>query len=118
MKYNITTLKKEVPKHIRLEVYKEALNREDWLSNQGLCVGLPKIMLGVDEQKLGFILDTATGRGMYYRDTSIAFPELTDEVIKLLENNVEPEPLRLEYLREWIRVLGEDAIEQTLNTEK
>lgn len=117
MKHNITTLKKEVPKHIRLEVYKEALERKDWAKDQGLCVKLPKILLNIPEHRfLADEIDSESKGYMSFLDSQIAFPELTIKVIRDISNSLYPEPKRIKYLEQWIKEL-EGRNEQN-NTEK
>ena len=122
MKYNITTLKKEVPKHIRLEVYKEALKQEDRLDNEGLCLALPKVMLGLTYyQYLVSKLDSESRKPMTWRDASTAFPELTKKVIQDVQQYKTKEK-RVQYLEQWIKELEpfglRAAVNKTLNTEK
>lgn len=117
MKHNITTLKKEVPKHIRLEVYKEALERKDWAKNQGLCIKLPKILLNIPEHGfLAYEIDSESKNYMSFLDSQIAFPELTVEVLNGIGNSAFPERIRIQYLEQWIKEL-EGHNEQN-NTEK
>lgn len=110
MKYNITTLKKEVPKHIRLEVYKEALKRKDWINRQGLCVVLPKILFNIAEGE--YLADI----GEIFTDSTIAFPELTLKTIEHITRQGNDQTIRIQYLEQWIGEL-EGHNEQN-NTEK
>lgn len=116
MKYNITTLQKEVPENIRLEIYKEALHRIDTrldYEDRGLCVALPFILFDLKSVFDDYI-DTITKTQWHYEDTPKAFPELTRGVLKLLSIIYDDDLInaRIKFLGGWIEKL-ENRLSQT-----
>ena len=86
---NIKNLGKIIPKKIRLQVYIDTLayinknfrekgytNKPE--SNDGLCLLLPAILWGLSD----YGQNTPNEEGWSFTDTSIAFPELTEEIIE------------------------------------
>lgn len=109
---HIKNLKAEVPREIRLEVYKELLERikkKQTLEGDRhqlfqMCIYLPVILWG-----FGDVRGDTGPDGSYwdYEDTVYAFPELTQDVIDSIENvklSIR-NAVRAEYLREWIKQL-------------
>jgi hypothetical protein len=100
------TLKKELPPHIRLEVYKEALEivkKGQWvfgLTSFGLCLILPCVLWGLKH----FMEDTPGGGEWGLRDTPKAFPELTEEWLFKIRGN----KVRIAFLEESIKQLEND----------
>jgi hypothetical protein len=102
------TLEKELPPHIRLEVYKEALEivkKEQWvfgLTSFGLCLILPCVLWGLKH----FMDDTPGGGEWELRDTPKAFPELTEEWLNKIKR--EGKIGRVFFLEESIKKLEND----------
>lgn len=112
-------LEQELPIPVRLEVYKKMktlIINIDWgkyvISGPWLCLTLPCILWN-----LSSVHDTdPNGYSWSCKDTQIAFPELSDEVLKTLDSicgNATPQ--RLEFIREWIQKL-ENQIENEQTT--
>lgn len=109
----IKTLNEVVPKEIRLEVYKEALElyKEDSpkiyqdtlrTRSRGLCILLPMVLWGLDDFD-----PFDQEREWYWKDTFVAFSELNKTIIGILEE-MEPKDKpakRQEYLNRWIKEL-------------
>jgi len=80
---HIPNLLKEVPKDIRLEVYKEALdiiiNNKIIKSNSGynLCILLPCLLWDLED----YWDISPNGETWHYQETIKAFPELTQKFI-------------------------------------
>ena len=96
----------ELPIPVRLEVYKKMeilIIERDWgkygISGPWLCLTLPCVLWD-----LSSVNNTdPNGYNWSTKDTKIAFPELSDEVLKTLDSicgNATPQ--RLEFIREWI----------------
>lgn len=105
---HIPNLHSEVPKDIRLEVYKEALRYyenkeyEDPANFFGLCLVLPCILWDdwTEKQPDGTYWD--------YLSSKKAFPELTDKVINNINATLrggQDMKLRKKYLKQWIKEL-------------
>lgn len=100
-----------VPKEIRLEVYKEALEifknntkKSDLNTKSGLCLLLPCILWDLEN----FLDKAPDGKHWSYSDTGKRFPELTDNVIEDIEKCGEEEAIkkRTEYLEQFIKKLS------------
>jgi hypothetical protein len=75
---HITTLRKVIPLDIRLEVYLKAKKFiETNQREHGLCILFPILLWNLKS----FTSDNPIGNDWDYNDTSIAFPELTREII-------------------------------------
>lgn len=107
---HIKDLLSEVPKDIRLEVYKEALEyyrdkpHIDFVHKEGLCLRLPVILWDLE----GYHSFAPNGHDWDFGDTGIAFPELEDRIIDsiMFSNTVRAaNDLRIEYLTQWIEDL-------------
>lgn len=97
------SLKNEVPKEIRLEVYKKAKELiENWdnqydLDTPQLCLLLPSILYNQDS----FLQGT-----WYFGQTKMGFPELKKEDILAIAETEEPNIVRLKLLNKWIKQLS------------
>jgi len=103
---HILNLQQEVPKEIRLEVYikaKEYLLNPIDTKGYGLCMILPVLLWDLDN----FLLEAPDGEDWSYRDTHIAFPELTKKVLNTLSllNSKESKAKRIEYINQFIKDL-------------
>jgi hypothetical protein len=106
------TLKKELPPHIRLEVYKEALEivkKEQWvfgLTSFGLCLILPCVLWGLNH----FEDDMPGGGEWAYDDTPKAFPEFTHEWWRriVIKTSEDANKVRIAFLEESIKQLEND----------
>lgn len=102
MKYT-KSLTEEVPKEIRLEVYKKAKELiENWdnqydLDIPQLCLLLPSILYNQDT----FLQGT-----WYFGQTKIGFPELKNKDILNIVEAEEPNIIRLKLLNKWIEKLS------------
>lgn len=104
----IISLKEVVPKEIRLQVYKEALEYYGSLIEApkkwgtGLCLVLPCALWGLsdylDNHSMDLIWD--------FEDTPIAFPELNNDVLLDLSSSKLEDKSRMQircsYLKIWI----------------
>lgn len=104
---HILNLKSEIDSATRLEVYEETLLRAEnshFLMNEGFCFGLPIVLWGLQHYK-----DLSPdGNNWSHGHTGIAFPELTTEVLKEMDNYVTKEEgnkLRISFLKQWISKL-------------
>jgi hypothetical protein len=106
------TLKKELPPHIRLEVYKEALEivkKGQWvfgLESFGLCLILPCVLWGLKH----FQDDMPGGGEWAYDDTPKAFPEFTPEWWRRIVTKTSEDinKVRIAFLEESIKQLEND----------
>lgn len=111
---HILNLKSPIDPADRLEVYREAYERfldEEFHKYYGFCLGLPIVLWGLSNHSE----KAPNGINWLYADTTIAFPELTADVLYDLDStpmSVNREKLRLEYLAEWIQNL-EYELQQT-----
>lgn len=103
------SLKNEVPKEIRLEVYKRAKNLiENWgedtfnLDNPGLCLLLPCILYNCET----YLSNGNCESGWLYADTVIGFPELTLDDIEDIRQSFDRNKKRLELVTNWIKQLS------------
>jgi hypothetical protein len=102
------TLEKELPPHIRLEVYKEALEivREGGQRynefGEGLCLLLPCVLWGLTS----FLKNSPTNTTWNARKTPKAFPELTEEWLNRIRR--EGKLGRVFFLEESIKQLEND----------
>lgn len=103
---HIQNLLSEVPKDLRLKVYKWALEyyeypREEYI---GLCLQLPKFLWDLKDY-----MDLAPdGSEWDFGDTGKAFPELTEDVIDSIicsYSYVSANMIRIENLTQWIEDL-------------
>lgn len=101
---HIENLLTEVPRELRLEVYKETLtmfeNNSLWF--HGLCLVLPSVLWGLESYH-----DYAPDGSVWdFEDTSTAFPELSKEVIEYIENIYDytdsMDAVRMNFLKLWI----------------
>lgn len=104
---HIKNLLSEVPKELRLEVYRETLYKfeNDSLPFHGLCLVLPCVLWGI-----GNYYDLAPDGSVWdCDDTSTAFPELSMEIIeyinRIYDYSESMNAVRMNFLREWIREL-------------
>jgi len=106
---HILNLKQEVPKDIRLEVYIKALESVKYTKDlvgkhYGLCLLFPILLW-----ELNNYLDNApNGEDWDWKETPIAFPELTKEVLNILGSiriHSDLENKRIEYLEQFIEQL-------------
>lgn len=102
-------MEQELPIPVRLEVYKRTENliiNRDWgkygISGPWLCLTLPCVLWN-----LSSVNDKdPNGYSWTCKKTQIAFPELSDEVVKTLDSICgDATPKRLEFIREWIQKL-------------
>lgn len=107
---HIKNLLQEVPANIRLEVYKEAIyaieNKTIKSMSRvvtGLCLVLPVVLWELEN------IHSLTPNDTHwkYDDTTIAFPELTEEVVIDISNARLrfDDSKRIEYLNKWIKEL-------------
>lgn len=107
---NILSLKSEVPKEIRIQVYKDAikiLKKGEGIcgigNDLGLCLILPCILWDFED----FEDLTPANQNWYWWDTKIAFPEITKEIIQTIydcpkhKRNI----LRIEYIKHFLKEL-------------
>lgn len=78
------SLKIEVPKEIRKQVYEIAISEKLDLSVYGLCLSLPMILWDLKS----FIQKTPSNEFWDYAHTPIAFPELNKERIRYINNSL------------------------------
>ena len=98
---HIKNLRQEIPADIRLQVYKELLESERY-EYVGLCILLPMTLWGLRDT----IDDGPDGEDWDFEDTSIAFPELTKEIISLITaKDRKRGEKREKYLQQWIKKL-------------
>lgn len=114
---NKMTLQEIIPAEERLATYKKALEKLEELhkisDSYGLCLLLPKIHfnISIEDDLLSDYIDEVTGEQMDFDDTTVAFPELTKEIIKAIENSDEYSSitslnnLRMKYLKQFIEQL-------------
>jgi hypothetical protein len=106
------TLEKELPKKIKLQVYKEALelykNDENTIKQlgYGLCLVLPCVLWELNH----FLNSAPNGEGWKFKDTCIAFPEIDKYIeeisdISIYDNTIEKMQKRIEVLKEIIQNL-------------
>lgn len=111
----IENLLKEVDVKVRLQVYKNTLNfikgkyeAEDWITGDipeytdGLCLLLPVILWNLKK----YSDKTPNKKSWDYNDTSIAFPELTNKVIRSINSVSNKVEQRIEFLENFITKLS------------
>jgi len=71
--------KEVVPTELRLEIYKEALEKTNWKTNEtGLCHLLPMLLWGFE-----YCLEAHNRLDHKFWDTKLMFPELSSELHKI-----------------------------------
>jgi hypothetical protein len=114
------TLQNEFSSQERLETYKKVLQvlielgeRKD---SHGLCLLIPKIHFNLNLYSyLSNHIDEITGKSMCFVDTTLAFPELTFEIISELQSNA-AEPiqvlnnLRINFIKKFISSLEKSDV--------
>jgi len=109
-KYIHPSLKKEVPKELRLEIYKKALDfyitggmiaRMD-PKNAGLCMLLPCILWNLEDYLDGNPNDDSDWN---YHDTQKAFPEITKRIIYKVRDSEDTVKKRIKILKRIIKRL-------------
>lgn len=103
-------LTEEVPKEIRLEVYKKAKELiENWeeeinfgLQTPQLCLLLPCILYNLEN----YLDDSGNGETWSTCDTVLAFTEFTEEDIEAIANSIDKNVKRLELVTQWIEKLS------------
>lgn len=110
---HIPNLLQEVPKDIRLEVYKEALDiisnniRHESGSGFSLCLLLPCLLWDLD-----WYCNLAPDKDSWdWRDTTKAFPELTKDIITNIitynnDNETKRNKIRINFLQDSIKLLS------------
>jgi hypothetical protein len=119
---SIKNLGKVVPKQVRLRVYKSTLafiskdfkykvftNKPE--STDGLCMLLPAMLWGLEDYKQS----SPSGRNWSYEDTSLAFPELTKEVIQDINSSENKVEYRKKVLNKFILTLTNNKDEKVHN---
>lgn len=110
------SLKVVVPLEIKIQIYENALlffqsDKKDWdydyhykleQHEAGLCILLPCILWNLPDY-----LSNPKTCNWAYQHTSIAFPELTKDVIDDIEKSDSEKAVkkRIKYLKEWIKKL-------------
>lgn len=120
---HILNLHQVVPIEIRLEVYKEAIlalkqtdsDKYSLIGSKGLCLLLPCILWDLET----FSDETPEYKNWDWHDATIAFPELTEKVIKLLKM-FQPDDkktfaksknaYRITFIKQWIEDLTNQLI--------
>jgi hypothetical protein len=121
---NIKNLDNEVPKEIRLEVYIKSLDiLEDLRQNNmtsfrgldyddGLCLFLPTILWDL----LSWRSPAPDGYGWDWKKTTIAFPELSEDILEELNSQYGCAEIkiniRIEYLKQFINTLNTEICTQ------
>mgnify|MGYP003442819381 FL=1 len=109
-KYIHPSLKKKVPKELRLEIYKKALDfyitggiiARMKPKNAGLCMLLPCILWNLEDYLDGNPNDDSDWS---YHDTQIAFPEITKRIIYKVRDNEDTVKKRIKILKRIIKRL-------------
>jgi hypothetical protein len=113
-------LRKVVPPEIRLQIYENALlffeaDDDDYSYNHyyklekegaGLCLLLPCILWNLDD----YLENQKNNKYWNYSDTSIAFPELTEEIAQEIMYCQKPVEKRIKYLKKWIKELKSSSL--------
>lgn len=105
---HIKSLKEVVPTELRLEVYKKAILcienniKIAGMCSHGLCLLLPCLLWDLKHPSSL----TPDNKEWNYQDTSIAFPELTEEVISKIERSKDRQATRANYLKAFIKKLS------------
>lgn len=112
MKNYHKTLKKKVNKRTRIKIYKQAIellktNQPHFDMDKGLplCLLLPCILYQLDH----YLQSNPDGTSFNYKDTPIAFPELTPERIEFIESHYDKHWSEVDAVR--IGVLEEMLVE-------
>jgi len=92
-----------VPEDIRLELYKEALEKIDLCSRLGLCLYLPMLLWGLNNA----LQSAPNGEGWYWEDTEEMFPEM-DGISRDMRVPycIDPRNIRIQYLESAIAKLS------------
>ncbi len=106
MKNGHIKTKEEVPTKLRLEVYKEALDKTNWKTNEtGLCHLLPMLLWGFT-----YPLEAHKRVDHSFWDTKLMFPELSPELHKIYRASKE-NLVRRNALRRMIKKLEKSLVE-------
>lgn len=98
--------KEEVPTELRLEVYKEVLEKINWKTNEsGLCHLLPMLLWG-----FSYPLEAHNRLDHSFWDTKLMFPELSPEIPKICRAHNE-NLVRCNALKRMIKKLEKSLVE-------
>lgn len=98
--------KDEVPTQLRLEVYKEVLEKHNWRNNEdGLCYLLTMYLWG-----FSYATEAYNTIHHFYMNTELMFPELVDELRKI--NRAENKnKVRVNALKRMIKKVEKDLVD-------